>query len=125
MHIFQIDDFEEYYKKVLQDGISERKYIDPDSVKDVSKTYYYYYYLLTNFLTKRELEFKKPLIFLCPQKAKKPDGNDINMDASKIVAIQNNKVIYRITSDQFGFSAVESIYVDMMSIFIILCLIVL
>lgn len=114
MHYFEPEGFDEYYDLILQGGESKEIYIDPDCRNDINKTDYYN--LLTDFLSKREKEFRKDISqysFFPPKKAKsttESDKKNDSIDDYKISAFENGECVFRITSDQFGFSAVESIY---------------
>ena len=116
MYYFEPEGFDEYYDSILQGGKSKGLYIDPDCTKDVGKTNYYN--LLTTFLSKREKEFmqnREPYSFLPPKMAKSTTESDKKekfIDDFKISTInKNGENVFRITSDQFGFSAVERIYI--------------
>lgn len=113
MRYFEPKGFEEYYDYILKAGKSEGYYIDPDACADVKKTEYYN--LLTKFLNCREQEngsadkFK----YIPPKKAKntcEEDKKNKYIDDYKIVVLKNDEVLFRLTSDQFGFSAAERIY---------------
>lgn len=95
---------------------SEGSYIDPDCVGDVGKTEFYNH--LTCFLNHQEREYKeyeKRYRFLPPSEAPRttPKEKDNEcIDKKKITVIPNdeNEKPFRLTSDQFGFSAKETIY---------------
>ncbi len=116
MIIFQHDGFDEYYKGILSGEKSQGIYIDPDCTTDVGKTEYYK--LLTDFLRKREKDFSdgsNMYSFWPPKEAKATSESEKRnelSDSKKIVVMDGNNPIFRLTSDQFGFSAVEEIYSD-------------
>lgn len=92
---------------------SEGSYIDPDSKDDVKKTRFYNH--LTYFLKHQEEKYNKSYSFLPPSEAplttlKEQDIYKGKLDEKKITVIQDGKPLFRLTSDQFGFSAAESIY---------------
>lgn len=95
---------------------SEGSYIDPDSVSDVNKSNFYNH--LTCFLNHQEEKYKKSYLFLPPSKAPMTTSEKIDddmydkLDEKKIVVTQSRKVLFRLTSDQFGFSATETKYND-------------
>lgn len=119
MRYFEPEGFEEYYNCILKNDISEAKkskgyYIDPDVCRYVGKTEYYSW--LTKFLNCREpkRESTDKYLYIPPKKAMgicKEDKKNKYIDDYKIVVVKNDEVLFRLTSDQFGFSAVESIYV--------------
>lgn len=90
-------------------------YIDPDNVTSVGKTGFYNH--LTCFLNHQEKKYKNNYFFLPPKKAllttleEKEKCKD-KMDNTKITVVQSDsgKALFRLTSDQLGFSASEEIY---------------
>ena len=65
MKSYEEEDFSEYYTKFLKTKISQARYIDPDSVRDISKTSFYKD--LCCFLNSREKDFEKKGVFLPPK----------------------------------------------------------
>ena len=113
MLIFEPDNFENNYNSFLKSGSPRDMYIDPDCVQDISKTGYYNY--LTVFLNKREIENNGEYLFLPPIDSKLTKANEHNgkkFDDKKISVYKNNELVFRVTSDQYGFSAAENIYED-------------
>lgn len=113
-YFFEPEGFEEYYDYILKGGKSKGYYIDPDACTNVEKTEYYN--LLTNFLNCREQEngSTDKFLYIPPKKAKNTCEENMKneyIDDYKIVVLKNDEVLFRLTTDQFGFSAVESIYV--------------
>lgn len=120
------ESFEEVYfhflKKVEQNEARyknlEGSYIDPDSVSDVKKISFYNH--LTCFLNHQEnyLEKKEKFFFVPPSEArltkqeKEYNQYKDKQDESIITVIQDNKIQFRLKSDQFGFSAAETKYVN-------------
>lgn len=106
--IFQRDEFDNYYRSVLNGG----KYIDPDCREDIDTPYYNF---LTEFLRKRESEsnYKNKYSFIPPKLAKLTSDSEKKIkdnDKYKIVVKQNDELLFRLTSDQFGFSGDEYVY---------------
>lgn len=116
MIYFEPEGFEEYYDYILKGGASKEYYIDPDCQQDIGKTCYYN--LLTKFLNCRECEViaqEEQLQYLPPKKAKntsEEEQRSLQADDYKIAVIKNEEKIFRLTSDQFGFSAVEDIFLN-------------
>ncbi len=118
MKYFEPEGFEEYYDCILKGMQLESKqlkgyYIDPDSVHGVKKTEYYN--RLTVFLNCREREIRgiSKFLFLPPKSAmntSEEDKKNEHIDKSKITVLKNDETWFRLTSDQFGFSAAERIY---------------
>lgn len=114
-------DFEKHYYDFLtktEDNkadykYSEGSYIDPDDCESVKITGFYNH--LTCFLNHQEKKYKNSYLFLPPNEApltttKEKDIYEDKLDDKKITVIQNGEVLFRLTSDQFGFSAKETIY---------------
>lgn len=111
-------DYYDFLTKVEQNKAdykySEGSYIDPDSVNDVNKVSFYNH--LTCFLNHQEKENKKNYCFLSPDDApltkqeKEYDRYKDKHDKSIIIVMQDDNVLFRLKSDQFGFSAAETIY---------------
>jgi hypothetical protein len=106
--IFQCEGFDDYYKSVLNGG----KYVDPDCIDDINTPYYNF---LTEFLKKRESEscYKNKFSFIPPRNAKLTTDDEKKLkdnDEYKIVVKQDDEALFRLTSDQFGFSGNEGIY---------------
>lgn len=106
--IFQRDEFDNYYRSVLNGG----KYVDPDCREDIDTPYYNF---LTEFLRKRESEsnYKNKYSFIPPKLAKLTSDSEKKIkdnDKYKIVVKQNDELLFRLTSDQFGFSGDEYVY---------------
>lgn len=107
-----------FLKKVEQNEARyknlEGSYIDPDSVSDVKKISFYNH--LTCFLNHQEncWEKEEKYFFVPPSEApltkQEKEYNKYDKDAKKITVIHGNKELFRLTSDQFGFSAAERIY---------------
>lgn len=92
---------------------SEGSYIDPDDCNSVKETGFYNH--LTCFLNHQEKKYKKNYFFLPPEEAlltttEEKDNYKDKIDEKKITVIQNGEARFRLTSDQFGFSANETIY---------------
>lgn len=107
---FQKEGFSEDYNRTLNGLDSKTIYVDPDGVKFIRTSFYN---LLTEFLQKREQEFGKGFIYIPPQLAKLSNKNGMqheSRDDYKIFVIENEETQFRLTSDQFGFSAAEGIY---------------
>lgn len=107
---FQKEGFSEDYNRTLNGLVSKTIYVDPDSVKFIRTSFYN---LLTEFLQKREQEFGKGFLYIPPQLAKLSNKNGMqheSRDDYKIFVIENEETQFRLTSDQFGFSAAEGIY---------------
>lgn len=112
MVTFQQRGFEEDYKNVLEGKQYKGLYIDPDTVANMSMATPFYN-MFTEFLNKREQSYEKKFIFLPPKKAKLTTNEEIGeheLDCTKITVLSDGEVIFRMTSDQFGFSAGEGIY---------------
>lgn len=112
MATFQQKGFEEDYKNVLEGGEYKGLYVDPDAVLAMSMQTPFYN-MLTEFLNKREQSYKKNFIFLPPKEAKLTTNEEIGqhiLDCKKITVLSDGEVIFRMTSDQFGFSGGEGIY---------------
>ena len=106
--IYQCEGFGDYYKSVLNGG----KYVDPDCIDDINTPYYNF---LTEFLKKRESEscYENKFSFVPPKNAKLTTDDEKNLkdnDEYKIVVKQDDEELFRLTSDQFGFSGNEGIY---------------
>ena len=106
--IFQCEGFDDYYKSVLNGG----KYVDPDCIDDINTPYYNF---LTEFLKKRECEsfYENKFSFIPPRNAKLTTDDEKKLkdnDEYKIVVKQDDEELFRLTSDQFGFSGNEGIY---------------
>lgn len=106
--IFQRKEFDNYYRSVLNGG----KYVDPDCREDIDTPYYNF---LTEFLRKRESEsnYKNKYSFIPPKLAKLTSDSEKKIkdnDKYKIVVKQNDELLFRLTSDQFGFSGDEYVY---------------
>lgn len=111
-------DYYDFLTKVEQNKAdykySEGSYIDPDSVNDVNKVSFYNH--LTCFLNHQEKENKKNYCFLSPDDApltkqeKEYDRYKDKHDKSIITVMQDDNVLFRLKSDQFGFSAAETKY---------------
>lgn len=112
--IFQCEGFDDYYKGVLDGNhyAAAGKYIDPDCTKDINTPYYNF---LTAFLKKRENESDhvNKFSFIPPKEAKLTTDDEKKLkdnDDFKIVVKQNEESLFRLTSDQFGFSGNEDIF---------------
>lgn len=112
--IFQCEGFDDYYKGVLDGNhyAAAGKYIDPDCIKDINTPYYNF---LTAFLKKRENESDhvNKFSFIPPTEAKLTTDDEKKLtdnDDFKIVVKQNEESLFRLTSDQFGFSGNEDIF---------------
>lgn len=86
-------------------------YVDLDNTrtKSVSRLYND----LTKFLSKREKAKDDKYSFLPPstaEKTEKAEKDNELIDEKKITVVHDNKALFRLTSDQFGFSAKETIY---------------
>ena len=70
--IFQRNEFDNYYRSVLNGG----KYVDPDCREDIDTPYYNF---LTEFLRKRESEsnYKNKYSFIPPKLAKLTSESEI------------------------------------------------
>lgn len=116
MIYFEPEGFEEYYDYILKGGASKGYYIDPDCQQDIGLTNYYN--LLTEFLNCREREViaqEEQFQYLPPKKAKntsEEDQSSLLADDYKISVIKNGEKRFRLTSDQFGFSAFEEIFLN-------------
>lgn len=107
---FQKDGFSEDYRRTLNGLVTKTIYVDPDSVRCIRTPFYN---LLTEFLQKREQDFGKDFLYIPPQLAKLSNKNGMQYESGddyKIVVIENEETQFRLTSDQFGFSAAEGIY---------------
>lgn len=118
--------FETDYSSFLKDRLSGGtkkygSYVDPDCVGDVRKTDFYND--LTDFLNGREKELEKELrssyFFLPPAYApqtpkwlEKHEDKKNSVDGKIITVEEKNDTdrLFRLKSDQFGFSAAETIY---------------
>lgn len=119
---YELSCFEMDYSSFLKDRLSGGtkkygSYIDPDCVGDVRKTDFYND--LTVFLNGREKELKDEYSFLPPLRASQTqkwleENENKNrkewMDDYKISVVKNGEKLFCLTSDQFGFSAAESIF---------------
>lgn len=111
MIYYEPEFFEDYYDKFLTTRISSGFYIDPDCRADVNKTAFYNH--LTYFLINQEKKYGNSYSFLPPKCSiltKQDEKDNMYIDNYKITVIQDNKAIFRLTSDQFGFSATEESY---------------
>ena len=99
--IFQRDEFDNYYRSVLNGG----KYVDPDCREDIDTPYYNF---LTEFLRKRESEsnYKNKYSFIPPKLAKLTSDSEKKIkdnDKYKIVVKQNDELLYSINPvEMFG-----------------------
>lgn len=101
--------FEKEYLELLTTKKATGIYIDPDCRNDVGKTSYYTD--LTWFLKSQEKKYASLYSFLAPRKVSgEDDKSNKNADDYKITVIKNGKALMRLTSDQFGFNAAETIY---------------
>ena len=117
--------FEDYYSNFLEGTLLNGYYgyIDPDCVEDIRKTDFYND--LTDFLNEREkdcIDKKDRYLYLPPSEstgtAKWLENHEgwggLKRDPLKIAVLKNSEQnsgwLFRLTSDQFGFSAAESIY---------------
>ena len=128
---YEPEHFEDYYNNFLEgmlsDGDGYYGYIDPDCTADVGKTEFYND--LTDFLNEREkscIEQEKRYLYLPPLDARGTEkwlenhkewrGLTDKMDEKKIAVLKEGEqngewqFCFCLTSDQFGFSAAESIY---------------
>lgn len=115
-------DYSSFLKDRLLGGTKKYgSYIDPDCVKDVSKTDFYND--LADFLNGREKELEKELknsyFFLPPAYApqtpkwlQKHEDKKNSVDKKIITVEEKNDTgrLFFLKSDQFGFSAAETIY---------------
>lgn len=89
----------DFLTKVEENNVDYKKsegfYIDPDGVTE-------FYNHLTCFLNHQEKKYKKSYLFMPPKAAP--------LTTTKITVIQNGEMLFRLTSDQFGFSADKRIY---------------
>ncbi|MBE5857433.1 MAG: hypothetical protein E7296_07740 [Lachnospiraceae bacterium] len=116
MLYFEPEGFEKAYSEYLLGNKSQESqeiYIDPDCTADIREINYYN--KLTKFLSKREEDKMSTtqFSFLPPKLSKdtsEEEKKDSRIDEYKILAIDGDKVMYRLTSDQIGFSACERIY---------------
>lgn len=131
---YEPEDFENCYSNFLEEKLSGREpsgpsyYIDPDCEADIGKTEFYND--LTDFLNEREerfveerfIEEKNKYLYLPPSEstgtAKWLENHEgwggLKRDPLKIAVLKNSEQnsgwLFRLTSDQFGFSAAEGIY---------------
>jgi hypothetical protein len=123
---YELSCFETDYSSFLKDRLlggtkKYGSYIDPDCVKDVSKTDFYND--LADFLNGREKELEKELknsyFFLPPAYApqtpkwlQKHEDKKNSVDKKIITVEEKNDTgrLFFLKSDQFGFSAAETIY---------------
>ena len=108
---YQPDRDKHDFNKILKSNGMKALYVDPDCRDD---NVILYYDLLTKFLDKREQTFKNDFTFIPPGKAEQISETDKHLDVIdkfKIVVRQKNKTIFRLTSDQFGFTGYEQQYI--------------
>lgn len=108
---YQPDRDKHDFNKILKSNGMKALYVDPDCRDD---NVILYYDLLTKFLDKREQTFKNDFTFIPPGKAEQISEADKHLDVIdkfKIVVRQKNKTIFRLTSDQFGFTGYEQQYI--------------
>lgn len=111
---YEASNFKKYYTEFLQSMKNEERYIDPDCVKTVDKTTFYAD--LTVFLNEREATLKNQYFkYYPPIKCSNyyppvKNNDNIKLDPNKIAVYKENKKLFILTSDQFGFSATEQIF---------------